>query len=37
LSALKKRMIKRRLSEIMDGKINPGYRMKFYKTKKSRR
>jgi peptide deformylase len=37
LSPLRKRMIKRRLSDIMNGKINPEYRMRFYKAKKGRR
>jgi peptide deformylase len=37
LSPLRKRMIKRRLSDIMNGKVNPEYRMRFYKAKKGRR
>ena len=37
LSSLRKRVIKRRLSDIMKGKINPEYRMRFYKAKKGRR
>jgi len=37
LSPLRKRMIKRRLSDIMNGKINPEYRMRFHKAKKGRR
>ena len=37
LSPLRKRIIKRRLSDIMNGKINPEYRMRFYKAKKGRR
>jgi peptide deformylase len=37
LSPLRRRMIKRRLSDIMNGKINPGYRMRFYKAKKVKR
>ena len=37
LSPLRKRIIKRRLTEIMNGKINPGYRMRFYKMKKGKR
>jgi len=37
LSPLRKRIIKRRLSDIMNGKIDPGYRMRFYKAKKGRR
>jgi len=37
LSSLRRTMIKRRLSDIMNGKINPGYRMRFYKAKKVKR
>ena len=37
LSPLRRRMIKRRLSDIMNGKIKPGYRMRFYKPKKVKR
>ena len=37
LSSLRKRMIKRKLTDIMNGKINPDYKMRFYKVKKSRR
>jgi len=37
LSPLRRRMIKRRLSDIMNGKIKPGYRMRFYKAKKVKR
>ena len=34
LSSLKKRLIKKKLDNISKGKINPDYRMRFYKTKK---
>tara|TARA_B100000886_G_C20345676_1_gene458595 strand:- start:3 stop:575 length:573 start_codon:yes stop_codon:yes gene_type:complete len=37
LSMLRKTMIKRKLSDIMSGKISPEYRMRFYKPKKGRR
>ena len=37
LSPLRKRIIKRRLSDIMNGKVDPDYRMRFYKVKKGRR
>ena len=37
LSMLRKRMIKRKLSDIMNGKISPDYRMRYYKQKKGRR
>lgn len=37
LSPLRKQLIKRRLSDIMNGKVNPGYRMRFHKTKKGKR
>lgn len=34
LSSLKKRLIKKKLDNISKGKINPDYRMRFYKPKK---
>ena len=37
LSPLRKRIIKRKLSDIINGKVNPDYRMRFYKLKKGRR
>ena len=37
LSMLRKTMIKRKLSDIINGKISPEYRMRFYKQKKGRR
>ena len=37
LSPLRKRIIQRRLNDIMNGKISPEYRMRFYKAKKGRR
>ena len=37
LSPLRKRMIKRRLEDIRDGKISPEYRMRFYNPKKRKR
>ena len=36
LSPLKKRLLKRKLTEIAEGKINVGYKMKFPNFKKSR-
>ncbi len=37
LSPLRKRMIKRRLEDIRDGKIKSEYRMRFYKSKRRKR
>ncbi|MGK4567604.1 peptide deformylase [Flavobacterium sp. 3HN19-14] len=36
ISTLKKQMIKKRLSKIMEGKINPDYKMKLFGGKKGR-
>jgi peptide deformylase len=37
LSPLRKRIIQRRLNDIMNGKISTEYRMRFYKAKKKKR
>lgn len=37
LSPLRKRIIKRKLTDIINGKVSPDYRMRFYKAKRGKR